>query len=443
MVADQTGGVEPVPIGLERNPGAVVELGAREPARRPALRAARRDRERLRRHAGRAARLPPRQPLPAPDPQGDLPLRGRGQGARGGERLRAARQGPAPARDDRARPLAAAVLLPRAAVRLLAAGLRARARASSAPCSPGPKIKADGLAGIREPVCRYLRTAGYLGPDEEPEVLVVRPSRPAPGAARRGDPLRSTTRSCGMPDRRGRLRGRARSSACWPTPPSCATASAAAARRRRDPRPRRPDVTGAAALHRRTRWSVRGATCSTRGRCTRPTCGPRSGPAPRRSPTPTTGALACHLEGGEELEVPVRHTAAGESSAALQERAHHRVPRRRRRRAGAPSVGRYLAEAGLPAPRRATCARDRPRAPAPRRSTPTTIWTGQPATGLARSTRTSNDLTRTRKPQPKTRRSQQHDRRPDRRRLGPRRAARRSRSSSGPTSTRRPARTRC
>ena len=31
VLRDQTGGVEPVHVGLERNPGAVVELGAENP----------------------------------------------------------------------------------------------------------------------------------------------------------------------------------------------------------------------------------------------------------------------------------------------------------------------------------------------------------------------------------------------------------------------------
>jgi hypothetical protein len=35
---------------------------------------------------------------------------------------------------------------------------------------------------------------------------------------------------------------------------------------------------------------------------------------------PTTRRLSCHLEGGARLEVPIRHTAAGEMVAGLRDR---------------------------------------------------------------------------------------------------------------------------
>src|SRR5439155_6586931 len=44
------------------------------------------------------------------------------------------------------------------------------------PLLAGPRIKADTLAELRDPVVRHLQSAGYLMPDEEPEVLVLRPS---------------------------------------------------------------------------------------------------------------------------------------------------------------------------------------------------------------------------------------------------------------------------
>ena len=74
-------------------PGVPVELGCRERARRAAVRLPPGSRGRLRRHAGGAAGVPARQPLPAPDPQGDPRLRGGRQAARGRQHLRAPRQG--------------------------------------------------------------------------------------------------------------------------------------------------------------------------------------------------------------------------------------------------------------------------------------------------------------------------------------------------------------
>lgn len=61
------------------------------------------------------------------------------------------------------------------------------------PVLGGPSLKADDLAGIRRTVCQYLRSAGYVGSDEEVEVGVVRPrdlSLVAPAAVFRslGDP---------------------------------------------------------------------------------------------------------------------------------------------------------------------------------------------------------------------------------------------------------------
>src|SRR5918996_1040716 len=44
------------------------------------------------------------------------------------------------------------------------------------PVLAGPKIKARSLAELRRPVVRHLVTAGYLMPDEEPDLLVLRPS---------------------------------------------------------------------------------------------------------------------------------------------------------------------------------------------------------------------------------------------------------------------------
>ena len=44
------------------------------------------------------------------------------------------------------------------------------------PVITGPKLKGDELASLREPVTRWLCSAGYLVEGEDPEIQVVRPS---------------------------------------------------------------------------------------------------------------------------------------------------------------------------------------------------------------------------------------------------------------------------
>ena len=93
VATDQTGGVTPVAIDIERNPAAVVELGAENPPDVPlyVLRVG------VRGGFGRVrAGLPVyrrENPSPASGAQGDLPVRGRRQGPGGGQHLRAAREG--------------------------------------------------------------------------------------------------------------------------------------------------------------------------------------------------------------------------------------------------------------------------------------------------------------------------------------------------------------
>jgi hypothetical protein len=92
---------------------------------------------------------------------------------------------------------------------------------------------------------------------------------------------------------------------------------------------------------------------------------------------PTSSTLACHMEGGESLEVPVRHTAAGELVAALQERGIT-VFLAGDLDALTASVGRYLAEAGFlrhPGDLRQESVRERPA----ERLDPDSIWTGERA----------------------------------------------------------------
>jgi hypothetical protein len=235
----------------------------------------------------------------------------------------------------------------------------------------GPKIKADGLDEIREPVARNLRTAGYLGPDEEPEVLVVRPSdlRLVPPAA--------VIRSLDDP-------------ALWhPTVEGSSGAGPVVGllahpaelrdgdRRRgapQDPPPSAADVTG---LLRRI-----GAEMVQRG-ATRDPWALYASDVRREIwartealTDPTPSALVCHLEGGELLECPVRHTAAGELVAALQERAITVFLAGDLDSLNA-VVGRYLAEAGF-LRHAADLRSETVTAPPAEALDPDSIWTGQP-----------------------------------------------------------------
>ena len=218
----------------------------------------------------------------------------------------------------------------------------------------------------------------------------------------------------------------------------------AAAARRRTPPPSAPDVTallryvGAEMVQSAARPAIPWALYASDVR-------PEIWARTEELTEPTTRARSsCHMEGGEHLECPMRHTRRRRARRrAAARRRDHRVSRRRRRRAqrGRRPLPR---RGGLPARRRATCASETVSAPPAEALDPDAIWTGSRRLGASPAPGTDLErLDSERKPQPKTRRSQQHDRRPDRRRLGARRAARRSHSSSGPTSTRRPARTRC
>jgi hypothetical protein len=181
------------------------------------------------------------------------------------------------------------------------------------PVLAGPKIKADTLAELREPVLRHLETAGYLAPGEEPEVLVVRPSdlRLVPPAA----VIRSLDGELWMPTVEGAspegpvvgllthpaelvVDGRRRRGAEAETPPSAR------------------DI---AALLRYVghEMSVRGALAgpwSLYATDVRPEIWART----EELTEPTSRELTGHLEGGQQLAVPIRHSAAGESVGAMR-----------------------------------------------------------------------------------------------------------------------------
>jgi hypothetical protein len=316
IAADQTGGVERLEVGLERNPGARVELGAENPPDVPLflLRVGLRsgfDRTR--------AGLPVhRRENPSPHPI----LKEIYQCEVAGKRLEAANV--FALRDKVERQLeviAPARTLPLCYFRAprFDYSLPVYQEGSKLVCPvlAGPKIKAEGLAELREPVLRHLRTAGYLGPGEDPEVLVVRPSdlRLVPPAA--------VVRSLDDP-------------ALWlpavegssPEGPVVGLLSHPAElrvseRRRRGPAapdvpPSGPDVT---ALLR-----YLGVEMARRGRMLNPwslyACDvrPEIWARTEEITDSTEVVLTAHLEGGGELTVPVRHTAAGESVAGIRER---------------------------------------------------------------------------------------------------------------------------
>ena len=370
VVADQTGGVEPVTIGLERNPGAVVELGADNPPDVPlyALRVG------IESGFGRTqAGLPVyRRENPATHPV----LKEIYRCEVAGKPLEAANV--YALRDKVQRQLetiAPGHSLPLCYFRAprFDYSLPVHEQGSRVVCPvlAGPKIKADGLDEIREPVARHLRTAGYLGPDEEPEVLVVRPSdlRLVPPAA--------VIRSLDDP-------------ALWhPTVEGSSDdgpvvgllahpAELRGSERRRaapqDPPPSAPDITGlmrqiSAEMIQsgatRNPWALYASDV-------RLEIWART----EALTDPTPNRLACHMEGGERLEVPVRHTAAGELIAALQERGIT-VFLAGDLDALTASVGRYLVEAGFlrhAADLRSETVRERPA----EALDPDSIWTGQP-----------------------------------------------------------------
>jgi hypothetical protein len=371
VITDQTGGAEPVPVGLERNPGAVVELGAENPPDVPlyVLRVG------LESGFGRTqAGLPVyRRENPATHPV----LKEIYSAEVAGKVLEAANV--YALRDKVQRQLE--VIAPGHSLPLCY--FRARRFDYSLPVHEegsrlvcpvlaGPKIKADGLDEIRELVVRHLHTAGYLAPEEDPEVLVVRPSdlRLVPPAAviRCLDAPAMWMPTVEGVSEQGPVVG------LLAHPAELRSSERRRAGADQEPPPSSPDVTG---LLRRI-----GAELVQRGRLLDPWAlyaaevRPEIWARTEELTDPTPSRLACHLEGGESLEVPVRHTAAGELVAALQERGITVFLAGDLDALNA-SVGRYLAQAGFlrhVADLRPEAIRDRPA----ESLDPDSIWTGQP-----------------------------------------------------------------
>jgi hypothetical protein len=341
VATDQTGGVEPVDVGLERNPGAVVELGAANPPDVPiyVLRVGISSG-----FGGTRAGLPVfRHENPSAHPI----LKEIYRCEVAGKVLEAANV--YALRDKVQRQLeviAPARSLPLCYFRAprfdYSLPVYEEGSRLVCPVLTGPKIKAHDLAGLREPVVRWLRSAGYLGADEEPEVLVVRPSDsrlvPPAGVIRCLDDL-----SLWLPAVEG---------ASAEGPVVGLLSHPAELRAERRPRraapaaapPSAPDVTGL--------LRYVGHELAVRGRLLNPwalyACyvRPEIWARTEELTDPTSRRLACQLEGGESLEVPIRHTAAGELVAGLQER-EITVFLSGDGDALAASVARYLVESGF------------------------------------------------------------------------------------------------
>jgi hypothetical protein len=316
VVSDQTGGVEPVHVGLERNPRAVVELGAENPPDVPlyVLRVGISGG-----FGGARAGLPVmRHENPSPHPI----LKEIYHCEVAGKTLEAANV--YALRDKVERQLeviAPARSLPLCYFRAprfdYSLPVYEEGSRLVCPVLTGPKIKAHGLAALRDPLVRWLRSAGYLAGDEEPEVLVVRPSdvRLVPPAAVircLGDPglwlpaVEGASEEgpvVGLLSHPAELRAeerRRRGAPAEQAPPSA------------------PDVSGL--------LRYIGHEMSVRGRLRDPwalyaaTVRPEIWARTEELTDPTTRRLSCHLEGGARLEVPIRHTAAGEVVAGLRDR---------------------------------------------------------------------------------------------------------------------------
>jgi hypothetical protein len=372
VVTDQTGGVEPVAIDIERNPGAVVELGAENPPDLPlyVLRVG------VRSGFGRVrAGLPVyRRENPSPHPV----LKEIYQCEVAGKILEAANIYALREKAQRQlEVIAPARSLPLCYFRAprFDYSLPVHEEGSHLVCPvlTGPRLKAESLAELRGPVFRHLHTAGYLMPDEEPDVLVLRPSdlRLVPPAAviRCLDdaelwiPTVEGTSPAGpvvgLLSQPAELRTETR------RVPGVATDT---------PPPSGADVT---ALLR----SI-GHEMIVRGRLVNPwtlyatEVRPEIWARTEELTSSTSHTLTAHLEGGPPLEVPVRHTAAGESVGAIRDEGIS-VFLAGDHDALANVIGHRLVSSGFlrdPGDLRPELVREAP----PERLDPDAIWTGAP-----------------------------------------------------------------
>ena len=314
VALDQTGGVEAIGVDVERNPDAVVELGAENPPDVPlyVLRVGIRGG-----FGGTRAGLPVlRRENPAPHPI----LKEIYACEVAGKRLEAANIHALRAKVQRQlEVIAPGRSLPLCYFRAprfdYSLAVHQHGSHLVCPVLAGPRIKADSLAELRDPVIRHLTSAGYLAPGEEPEVLVVRPSdlRLVPPAAvircldapglwmptvEGISPEGPVIGLLVHPTELERGSGRRRDAGAGPEAP-----------------PSAPDAT---ALLRYI-----GHELTVRGALTNPwtlyadAVRPEIWAWTEELTDPTDRSLSCHLEAGTRLEIPIRRTAAGESVGAI------------------------------------------------------------------------------------------------------------------------------
>lgn len=345
-VATETGGhIEPIPIELERNPAALVELGAQNPPGVPLYHLL------VRLPSGPSDSSQSRIPVYRTDNASPHPILKEIYVCEvAGKRLEAAN-------------IFALRFKVQEAIQVVAPGgsipvcyfkaprfdftLAAfrEGRGVVCPVLAGPKIRAADLAHLREPVVRYLRSAGYLDAAEEPELLVVRPSdlglSPPAAIVRSLEDRAMWLPAVAGASRDGGVVGLIAHPAALRT----------SERRRRagsgsDAPPSGPDVT---ALLRYV-----GHELDRVGRLTDPwsvyACDvlPEVWARTEELTDSTDLRLVCRLDEGPDmpLELPVRHTAAGEAVTALQEQAVT-VFLAADPDTIAAHVGRYLAESGF------------------------------------------------------------------------------------------------
>ncbi len=373
VASDQTGGVEPVPIELELNPGAAVELGAENPP--------------------------------------DVPLYLLRIGLRGGFEGTVRAGIPVYRRDNPApHPVLKEIYSCEVAGKVLEAAniyaLRAKAQRQLEVIAPsgtlplgyfraprfdyslpiyeedshlvcpvlvGPRIKANGLGELREPVLAHLRAAGYLEADDEAELLVVRPSdlRLVPPAA----VIRSLDGAVWMPSVEGiSSAGPVVGVLGHPAELVTETRRRAGSASSRQPPPSSPEISGLLRLV--------GQSLLRAGRIADPWLLYAGGVRPEiwarteELTEFTRRVLTAHLEGGSVIEVPIRRTAAGELVGAIRDEGI-RVFLAGDDDALRRSVGSYLVATGFlrdGADLRAESVAE----PVPERLDPDSIFTGQP-----------------------------------------------------------------